>query len=153
MNKTRKVPSLIVLAVASIALTFGVAGCKKNDTQQTTAQNQPAQTDQSQDPAAAANLAPTDATPATGTNQQQPASQPAQQTYQQPASQPAQQTYQQPAPAQEQNYPNNDYDTGDQDTNYGQPVLQAQQPPPPLPEYSQPECPGEGYIWTHSCPN
>src|ERR1019366_8448315 len=48
----------------------------------------------------------------------------------------------------EQNYPNNDYDTGDQDTNYGQPVLQAQQPPPPLPEYSQPECPGEGYLWT-----
>ena len=84
MSKTRKVPSLILLAAASIALTFGVAGCGKNDTQQT-AQNQPAQTDQSQDPAAAANLAPTDATQATGTNQQQPASQPAQQTYQQPA--------------------------------------------------------------------
>ena len=146
MSKTRKVPSLIVLAAASIALTFGVAGCGKNDTQQTGAQNQPAQTDQSQDPAAAANLAPADATQATGTNQQQSA----QPTYQQPANQPAQQnqTYQQPAPAPEQNYSENDYDTGDQDTNYGQPVLQAQQPPPPLPEYSQPECPGEGYLWT-----
>src|ERR1039458_5968765 len=132
MSKTSKVPSLIVLAAASIALTFGVAGCGKNDTQQTTAQNPPAQTDQSQDPAAAANLAPTDATQATGTNQQ-PAGQPAQQ----PA--PADQSYQQPSAAPEQNYPNNDYDTGDQDTNYGQPVLQAQQPPPPLPEYSQPE--------------
>src|ERR1039457_5835647 len=115
MSKTRKVPSLIVLTAASIALTFGVAGCGKNDTQQTGAQNQPAQTDQSQDPAAAANLAPADATQATGTNQQQPAqptyqqpaNQPAQQTYQQPASQPAQQAYQQPAPAPEQNYPGN----------------------------------------------
>src|ERR1022692_3904573 len=74
MSKTRKVPSLILLAAASIALMFGVVGCGKNDTQQTSAQNQPAQTDQSQDPAAAANLAPTDATQATGTNQQQPAS-------------------------------------------------------------------------------
>jgi len=25
---------------------------------------------------------------------------------------------------------------------------EAPQPPPPLPEYSQPECPGENYIWT-----
>src|ERR1039458_5781034 len=153
MSKTSKVPSLIVLAAVSIALTFGVAGCGKNDTQQTSAQNPPAQTDQSQDPAAAANLAPTDATQATGTNQQQPASQPAQQTYQQPANQPAQQTYQQPAPAQqqgsqEQNYSNNESDTSYQDTSYGQPVLQAQQPPPPLPEYSQPPCPGNGYLWT-----
>ena len=31
---------------------------------------------------------------------------------------------------------------------YGQPVLQAQEPPPALPEYSQPECPGDGYLWT-----
>src|ERR1035437_3209444 len=86
-----KVSSLIVLATASIALTFGLAGCKKGSQDNTAQnQNQPAQTDQSQDPAAAANLAPTDGTQATGTNQQQPASQPAQQTYQQPANQPAQ---------------------------------------------------------------
>src|ERR1019366_8843048 len=117
MSKTKKVPSLILLAAASIALMFGIVGCGKNDTQQTSAQNQPAQTDQSQDPAATANLAPSDATQATGTNQKPPASPPAQQTYQQPASQPAQQTYQQPAPAQDQNYSENDSDTGDQDTN------------------------------------
>ena len=36
----------------------------------------------------------------------------------------------------------------DQDSSYGQPVLQAQQPPPELPEYSQPDCPGDGYLWT-----
>ena len=102
MSKTRKVPSLIILllAAASIALMFGVAGCRNTDTQQTGAQNPPAQTDQSQDPAAAADLAPSDATQATGATQQQPA----QPTNQQPASQPAQQTYQQPAnqPAQQE---------------------------------------------------
>jgi hypothetical protein len=43
---------------------------------------------------------------------------------------------------------NNDYDAGDDDTSYGQPVLEAQQPPPELPEYSQPDCPGDGYLWT-----
>ena len=30
----------------------------------------------------------------------------------------------------------------------GQPALQAPEPPPPLPEYSQPDCPGDGYLWT-----
>ena len=39
-----------------------------------------------------------------------------------------------------------DYD--DEDSNYGEPVVYAQQPPPPLPEYSQPEIPGDGYLWT-----
>ncbi len=37
---------------------------------------------------------------------------------------------------------------------YGEPqaaatqLVSAPQPPPPLPSYSQPECPGENYIWT-----
>jgi hypothetical protein len=111
-----KMSSLIV-AAASIALTFGVAGCNKTPTQDNSAQSQPAsaQTDQTQDPQAAANLAPAD-------NQQ------------------------------DQNYSSNDsngdYDAGDEDTSYGQPVLQAQQAPPQLPEYSQPDCPGDGYLWT-----
>jgi hypothetical protein len=44
--------------------------------------------------------------------------------------------------------------SGDQDDdpeyydNYDQPVEYAEQAPPPLPEYEQPLCPGEGYIWT-----
>src|ERR1700733_12786645 len=41
-----------------------------------------------------------------------------------------------------------DYDAGDNDSSYGQPVLEAQQAPPALPEYSQPDCPGDGYLWT-----
>ncbi|MFZ0199331.1 MAG: hypothetical protein WAL05_09060, partial [Candidatus Sulfotelmatobacter sp.] len=58
MMKSRKSPSLILWAAASIALTLGVAACNKNPTPDNSAQSQPAQTDQSQDPAAAANLAP-----------------------------------------------------------------------------------------------
>jgi WXXGXW repeat (2 copies) len=158
-----KASSLIVLAVASILLMFGLAGCKKNDTQDASAQSQAAQTD---------NLAPTDGTQAASTNdQQQPANQATQQNYQQPA--PAQQdsqnrnySYDEPKrhhrdrresharyyPNDESNanYQDSQYDPNDdyQDTSYGQPVLLAQQPPPELPEYSQPECPGDGYLWT-----
>jgi hypothetical protein len=30
----------------------------------------------------------------------------------------------------------------------GEPAIEADQPPPPLPEYSQPACPGDNYLWT-----
>ena len=133
MSKIDKISSFVVLAIVSIALTFGVVGCQKNGTQDTSSQSQPVQTDQSQDPAGAANLAPVEATQAPSTNNQ-------------PANQASQQNYQQPAP--DQNYSNADYDAGEEDTSYGQPVLEATQPPPPLPEYSQPDCPGDGYLWT-----
>jgi hypothetical protein len=136
MSKTRKVPSLIVLAAASIALTFGVAGCSKTDIQNNGAQNQTSQTDQSQNPADTANLAPTDGTQAAGTNPQQP------------AGQAVQQTDQQAAPAVQQASQEQNYSAGYQNTSYGQPVLQARRPPPPLPQYSQPLCPGNGYLWT-----
>jgi len=51
---------------------------------------------------------------------------------------------------------NNDSDRGsrrnyadeDDDTSFGQPVLYASQPPPPLPDYDQPPCPDDGYLWT-----
>src|ERR1035438_10746375 len=85
MMKTAKSPSLILLAAASIALTLGVAACNKNPAPDNSAQSQPAQTDQSQDPAAAANLAPaSETTQASGTNdQQRPANQARRQNYQQ----------------------------------------------------------------------
>src|ERR1700726_4674892 len=38
--------------------------------------------------------------------------------------------------------------TNDEDSSYGQPALEASDAPPELPEYSQPECPGDGYLWT-----
>jgi hypothetical protein len=35
-----------------------------------------------------------------------------------------------------------------QSANYDQQLSQAPAPPPPLPDYSQPECPGDNYLWT-----
>ena len=147
---SNKLFSLMFLAAASIALTLGVAGCSKNNTPDTSAQNQPAQTDQSQDAAATDNLAPTDGTQTQDANAQpQRVSQAPQQNYQQPA--PVQQIPLAPAAQQGSQNQNDSYDNdnaGYQDASYGQPVLQAQQPPPPMPEYSQPLIPGNGYLWT-----
>ena len=84
MSDINKVSSFTIgLAVVSIALTLGIVGCQKNDNQDTSSQSQPAQTDQSQDPAAAANLAPAEATQTASTNEQQPANQAPQPTSQQ----------------------------------------------------------------------
>ena len=119
MNKTSKAHSFIVLVAASIALMLGLAACNNNQAPDNT-QNQPAQSDQSQDPAAAANLVPASA-PAAGASSQ-------------------------PEPSDSDN--DSDYDADDQDASYGQPAMQASDPPPELPEYSQPDCPGDGYLWT-----
>ena len=45
------------------------------------------------------------------------------------------------------------YETSDDQTDYSQAVsyeqpVYASEPPPPLPEYSQPACPGDNYYWT-----
>jgi hypothetical protein len=120
---------LPLLAAACLAFTLALAGCNKNSSTDNSAQNPPAadqsQPDQSQDPAASANLVP-----AVNTTQ---------------ASGSSNQGYSQ----QDQGESNDsDYDSEDSDSSYGQPQLQAPDPPPELPEYSQPECPGEGYLWT-----
>jgi hypothetical protein len=135
----KKIPTLVMLATASVALTFGVAACNKTNIQQDGAQSQPAQTD---------NLAPVDKIQTADASYQQPATQTTQQNYQQPAS--VRRTSRPLAPqyAQNQNDPNYGSDGSYQDASYGQPVLQAQEPPPPLPQYSQPPCPGNGYLWT-----
>jgi hypothetical protein len=90
------------------------------------------------------NLAPAD-----GSGGQPSNSQPAAQTAYAPVAQgtaPAQQAYQ-PAP-QSSGYDQNSYsDNGNDQGSYAQ-TLEASQPPPPLPDYSQPECPGDNYIWT-----
>ena len=121
MSKNCRLSSIIVKAFTLTALIVGVAGCEKSDTQDSSAQTQPAQTDQSQDQAADANLAPTSDTQATGNTGQQ-----------------------------DQNDPDGggEYDADAGDSSYGQPVLQASEAPPPLPEYSQPDCPDDGYLWT-----
>src|ERR1700678_4206867 len=139
-----------LLTAASIALTLGIAACNKNQTPDNSAQNQAAQPDQTQpadqsqqDPAAAANLAPASAT-------QPAASAPAPSSAPAPAPSPASnnQQYQSNSNDSDSNSNDNNYNDEDDDSNYGQPVLQASAPPPELPEYSQPDCPGDGYLWT-----
>ena len=63
---------------------------------------------------------------------------------------PAQSYPSQSYPAQSyppQGYPADDQVSDDQ-VNAGQDALEAQQPPPALPQYDQPEAPGPGYMWT-----
>src|SRR5271170_5322384 len=136
MSNSSKISTWVVLAAASIALTFGFSGCNNNpapstpstDNQSpaapadqsqsaTSAPAQPAQSDQ--DAEASGNLVQASADQPTYSNDQQG-----------------------------QNNSDNDYDADSQDSTYGQPVLQASQPPPPMPQYSQPAIPGDGYLWT-----
>src|ERR1700733_5798674 len=111
MSTTSRASSLVFLAAAFIALMFGVGGCNKNGTQDTSTQSPaPAtdqSTDQSQDPATAANLAPAADTQPSGSSYHPPNQ--------------------------------SDYDACSDDTSAWQAVLQATDPPPPLPEYSQPD--------------
>ena len=125
-----KTSYLTILSAAVILLTLGLAGCKKNDTPDASAQTPTAQTEAAQTD----NLAPTDGAQPTSINDQQP-----------PA--PARQVSRSRDDSNDGSY-NDDSNYDNQDTSYGQPVLQAQEPPPALPEYSQPECPGDGYLWT-----
>ena len=125
--KTLKASLFPLLAAAALAFTLLLTDCNKNQApppdnsaQQPAATDQ-SQTDQSQDPAASANLVPAVNTTTQSTGQQ---------GYSQDQGQ------------------SSDSDSEDADSDYGQPALQASDPPPSLPEYSQPECPGEGYLWT-----
>jgi hypothetical protein len=141
--------SLFLGTAASVALTFSVAACNKSQTPDTTAQTQPAQPDQSQqDPAAAANLAPVSDT------QTAAAAAPATSAPPTQGSAPPQRNYDRDHPDRDNyGHDRNDsdddsYNDDDDDSTYGQPVLQASAAPPPLPEYAQPDCPGDGYLWT-----
>lgn len=117
-------PRYLVLGLFSVAISAGVAGCKSNQNTPDNAQNQPQDQNPSQDPAAA-NVAPiSNASAQSGS-----------------ASSPDQSSDQ---------YASDQYPQGqDSDyNNYDQPVDYAPQAPPPLPEYDQPPCPGDDYMWT-----
>jgi len=137
------------LAALGLTIALGLAGCKSNNQQQSTAQStgqstpadngqSAAQSPQNQDPADV-NQAPAEAAaPA----ESQPAA-PAQTQPEAPAeSQPA-------APAESQpeasNPPSDNYYPGYSQT---EAAPHAPEPPPALPEYEQPECPAPNYIWT-----
>jgi hypothetical protein len=137
---------------ASVLLAFVVAagGCKSNQNQNPNSVDQSSASDQnpSQDPANA-NVAPvsnaSDNTAAPNgaystPNEQQPtASARRAPGYK---SQPSSDRYS----TQPDQYPSGD--NYDNYNDYETPVAYSQQPPPPLPSYQQPPCPGDGYIWT-----
>jgi hypothetical protein len=110
-----------------------VGGCHNNQQQQSatsTDNTQPQQVEQPSSDPASANLA---AVASGGTGQESSSAEV-------PGSD---QNYS----AQEENLPPAE-DSADE-SDYGiQPEETALQPPPPLPEYDQPPCPGDGYIWT-----
>jgi hypothetical protein len=130
---SRFAPALVIAAA------LAAAGCNKTPAPDQTALNPPSD----------GNLAQV-----ANTSQPAPAAQqsaPTQRTqYQYPPPQPPQANP--PDDQQAQAYPPDDqaaYDDYYPDDSYDnqQPVY-ASQPPPPLPDYSQPPCPGENYIWT-----
>src|SRR5580704_14564512 len=147
-----KLATTQALPLVTLAAILGLAGCHSN-----TAPNQPQNaaqvTDDSQDPAMQANLAPAVNT----STQPQAAQQTSAAEQSSPASAPEQQTTPPPPPPDEtsaapseapsdQGY---DYSAPVQDyQDQAQPVEYATAPPPVLPEYDQPPCPGDNYIWT-----
>jgi YXWGXW repeat-containing protein len=125
-------PPVTAFSVLAVALCLGLTSCSQNP-------NPSAPQEQSSDPAQA-NLASADQQ----TTQPQ-APQPAQASQQAQSSYAPQPSYQ-PQPtaddSYDQNYP------GASDTDYEEPSVEAEQPPPPIPQYTQPECPGDNYLWT-----
>ena len=116
----------------SLAVVFSAVGCHAKSNQVYANANQVGAQDQGSDPAAA-NLAQD------SNNSGAPLYASA-----------AAPSYQQNPPPQDQGY--GSYQPPDQssdDPGYGQqPSAYASEPPPPLPDYDQPQAPGDDYIWT-----
>lgn len=115
---------LFPAASLGLAVVVCVVGCHSNQDQASTDPSAQSVADQGQDPAAA-NLAP-----ASYTSSAAPTTSPS-------GSQSASPDYRTDSPASTDE---NDYAEP--------PVATAPEPPPPLPDYNQPPCPGDGYIWT-----
>src|ERR1700685_1787699 len=106
----------------------------------TTACQQSSNPSTAQTSTAPASAAPTDTNSAPATDAADGNLASPDQTAQTPPPAPADQ------PAADQgSYPTDDSSGGDVDS---EPAVYASQPPPELPEYSQPPCPGDNYIWT-----
>ena len=128
----------------AMAVVLSAAGCHQSQGQVPANADQTNAQDGASDPSMV-NLAPVSNDP----NAQASAA------YQGPGNgqEPAAPDYRQNAPPPDNggNYqtPEQPYDQGSDDPGYGQqPVSYAPEPPPPLPEYDQPEAPGDDYLWT-----
>ncbi|MFZ3214771.1 MAG: hypothetical protein WA192_01815, partial [Candidatus Acidiferrales bacterium] len=116
-------------------MTIGIAGCHKTNPTQNPNATAVQAADDSQDPAEQANLAPAAATTQPSASEQQTAPPP-----------PADESANSQPTAGDNDY---SYNAAPADESYAdEPVTYAPDPPPPLPEYEQPECPGPDYIWT-----
>jgi hypothetical protein len=129
MNKITRLNCCVFVVAAALA---GLSGCNKTETPaQTQAPNSTAVAADS-DPSAG-NLAPVADTSASTAPEQ---------TAQNYAPDSGTTSYD--LPTNTQDYPA-DYAY---DTASNQPPIEATEPPPPLPQYDQPPCPGDGYYWT-----
>jgi hypothetical protein len=139
------VPGVCLL---TIALAFGVAGCHSNSNPEQTTATSPASTpdatqvaNDNQDPAMQANLAP-----AVNTTQSAPAG----------STDSSQETAPPPPPDESSSSTPSDadYDYNAPDTSAGNAQTveyapeYAPEAPPALPDYDQPPCPGDNYLWT-----
>lgn len=124
MSRAFPFPCLALLTLGFAVL--GASGCHSN--QQAADNSNQTQNGQQQDAAdpAAANVAPV----ASGGTEGPPAQEAEDQGYSQQAS---------GQPSQDDTADEAEYGIPPEDT--------ASQPPPPLPDYDQPPCPGDGYIW------
>jgi len=120
-------PRVAPWSMLALAVTLVAAGCHGNSDQNAASTDQSGAQNMSQDPADA-NTAPAgDTTTASAPAASAPSPGAAPDTS---------------AQTSNASYESTPEDAGEQ------PVAQAPQPPPPLPEYNQPPCPGDGYIWT-----
>jgi hypothetical protein len=149
------------LAMLSVVLLLGVAACHGKPNPGAAAQTSASQSDQG-DPADA-NNAPADGTSAAYSNGARPSvTQPEQQAASNqsnalPPAVPQQYSQNEPPPPPPQDqagYDQSGYDqaggyaAGDYDDSADQQEVYAPEPPPAMPEYEQPYCPGNDYIWT-----
>jgi hypothetical protein len=122
--------------VPSIILCVGLFLCGCRGKQQQVSANSATQTDQPSSDPADANLAPVSNTSAAPAYQPSPA---------------AAQDYAQQNPYSDEyagEYSDQYTDSPDESYYGVEPVDTAPDPPPPLPEYDQPPCPGDDYVWT-----
>src|SRR6185437_6285045 len=127
--------------LAAACVLCGLTACNKSDDpQQAAAAGSTVAADA--DPAAG-NLAPANQAPATNPAPVHTQTYPA--NYDNPSSNPADYADNEaPPPPDTQDYSS---DSGYDTTSYSEPI-ETSEAPPPLPDYEQPPCPGDGYYWT-----
>lgn len=130
----------------SLVLVFGLAACHGNQSAsaaaQSVSQNDPG------DPTVANNAPVNDSTPV-AEQLQSPAS--SNESYAPHLAAPAESSQNEPPPPpppDQAGYDQSGYDQGNYNDNGDQSPVYAPEPPPPIPEYEQPYCPGDNYIWT-----